>query len=349
MISLKKFTGQLLKNFLSSKNITSYNFKPIFVFQGSAFFIMLTIGNIRLDNPFILAPLAGYSDLPFRLLCKQFGAGLVVSEMISCHGLFYKQAKTFAMLASIPDERPISFQLFGSDPEIMAEATQILSDFTPDIIDINMGCPVKKVTKNGSGAALMSTPKLAEKLISVVVKNSKCPVTVKFRSGVSATSQTATEFARMAEANGASAVTVHGRSWAQGFNGLSDWNVIGLVKDAVSIPVIGNGDILQYSDGLDMMEKTNCDGVMIGRGALGNPWVFSPKGRPSELNEIVQATLQHLAYIEDHLPTDRMIGCIKNHIGRYFKGTKGSAAMRKLVYDSPDFKTLKTSLGALIK
>lgn len=310
---------------------------------------MLTIGNITLDNPFILAPLAGYTDLPFRLLCKQFGAGLVVSEMISCHGLFYKQPKTFAMLTSTPEEQPISFQLFGSDPEIMAEATKILSDLNPDIIDVNMGCPVKKVTKNGSGAALMGTPDLAQKLISVVVENSKCPVTVKFRSGINATSQTATEFAIMAEANGASAVTVHGRSWAQGFNGFADWDVIGLVKKAVSIPVIGNGDILQYSDGLAMMEKTNCDGVMIGRGALGNPWVFSPKGRPSELNEVVGVALQHLAYIEDHLPTDRMIGCIKNHIGRYFKGTKGSSALRKMVYDSPDFKTLKTSLTTLVK
>lgn len=308
---------------------------------------MLTIGNITLDNPFVLAPLAGYTDLPFRLLCKQFGAGLVVSEMISCHGLFYKQPKTFAMLASVPEEHPISFQLFGSDPEIMAEATKILSEFNPNIIDINMGCPVKKVTKNGSGAALMSTPNLAKELISVVVKNSNCPVTVKFRSGVNAASQTATEFAKMAEDCGASALTIHGRSWAQGFNGLADWNVIALVKDSVSIPVIGNGDILQYSDGLDMMEKTNCDGVMIGRGALGNPWVFSPKGRPSELNEIVATTLQHLAYIEDHLHTDRLIGCIKNHIGRYFKGTKGSSAMRKLVYDSPDFQTLKASLTNL--
>ncbi len=309
---------------------------------------MLTIGNIKLDNPFVLAPLAGYTDLPFRLLCKEFGAGLCVSEMISCHGLFYKQPKTLVMLESDETEKPVSFQLFGAEPEIMARATEILSAYNPDIIDINMGCPVRKVTKKGAGSAMMATPELAREVIHSVINNCDCPVTVKFRSGVKSTSITAVEFGQMAESAGVSAVTVHGRTWAQGFTGNADWTVIKSVKDALQIPVIGNGDILQYSDGLRMMEETGCDGVMIGRGALGNPWVFSQEGKPHSLVGVVEGVVLHLELMEKYLPVDRMFGVIRNHIGRYFKGLSGSSNMRKKVYESTDFFSLKSDMEALI-
>ncbi len=209
---------------------------------------MLSIGPVVLRSPLVLAPLAGYSDLPFRLLCRQFGAGLCVSEMISSHGLAYGQAKTLSMLASDTAERPVSFQLFGADPAIMAEAATILSSRNPDLIDINMGCPVKKVTKRGAGAALMANIALAEQLVRAVVDNCSCPVTVKIRSGPNPNAVCAPEFARMAETNGASAVAVHGRTWKLGFSGEADWQIIATVKKEVAIPVFGNGDVQNYAD-----------------------------------------------------------------------------------------------------
>ncbi len=302
---------------------------------------MLRIGKIETQTPFVLAPLAGYSDLAFRLLCRSYGAGLVVSEMISCHGLYYRQPKTIAMLASHPDERPVSFQLFGADPEYMAEAVEILTEYSPDLIDINMGCPVKKVTKRGAGAALMSEPFLAETITKRIVQKSPVPVTVKIRSGCNNDQINCVEFAKMIEASGASGITVHGRTWAQGFTGLADWSIIEQVKNNVSIPVIGNGDILCYEDGLEMMRRTGCDGVMIGRGALGNPWVFHKKGKPALLPEIIIGVRQHLKLMEAHLPVDRMLGVIKNHIGRYFKAIPGASAIRKNIYGCNCFSDLK--------
>lgn len=302
---------------------------------------MLRIGKIETKSPFVLAPLAGYTDLAFRLLCRSYGAGMVVSEMISCHGLCYRQPKTLAMLASHPDERPVSFQLFGADPEYMAKATEIVAEFSPDLIDINMGCPVKKVTKRGAGAALMSKPALAETIIKEIVKRSPVPVTVKIRSGCNNDLINCVEFAKMIEACGASGVIVHGRTWAQGFTGQADWSTIEDVKKSVSIPVIGNGDILSYDDGLKMMRRTGCDGVMIGRGALGNPWIFQKKGKPAILSEINIAVRQHLKLMEAHLPVDRMLGVVKNHIGRYFKAIPGASEMRKNIYDCNCFSDLK--------
>ncbi|MDP3694760.1 MAG: tRNA dihydrouridine synthase DusB, partial [Desulfocapsaceae bacterium] len=230
---------------------------------------MLQIADLTFVSPFILAPLAGYTDLPFRQLCREFGAGLVVSEMISCHGLAYRQANTLAMLASNPAERPVSFQLFGADPAIMGQAAAILSTFHPDLIDINMGCPVKKVTKRGAGAALMQDPPLARAIITSVIKNSRVPVTVKTRIGVDSQHISAVDFAKMAEDAGVAAVTIHGRTWAQGFTGTADWDIIAQVKQAVSCPIIGNGDIHSHAQGLEMMRQTGCDGIMIGRAALG--------------------------------------------------------------------------------
>lgn len=305
---------------------------------------MLRIAHLTLDSPFILAPLAGYTDLPFRRLCRAYGAGLVVSEMISCHGLVYQQSKTLAMLASHPAERPVAFQLFGADPTIMGEAAALLNGFRPDLIDINMGCPVKKVTKRGAGAALMQDPHLARQVLASVIRNSEVPVTVKTRIGVDSRHLNAVDFARMVEDAGAAALTVHGRTWAQGFTGSADWEMIARVKEAITLPVIGNGDILSHAQGVEMMRQTSCDGIMIGRGALGNPWVFTPAGRPGNLTDILPGVHRHLQLIEQHLPADHLPGSVKNHLGRYFKGLSDSAHHRKIIYDCHSIDELRQAL-----
>lgn len=309
---------------------------------------MLSIGPIPLRSPLILAPLAGYSDLPFRLLCRHFGAGLCVSEMISSHGLAYGQSKTISMLASCADERPVSFQLFGADPGIMAEAAAILSSREPDVIDINMGCPVRKVTKRGAGAALMSDIRLAEKIVRAVVDNCSCPVTVKMRSGPDSTAICALDFSLMAEANGAAAVAVHGRTWKQQYSGQADWRIVADVKQGVKIPVFGNGDVENYTGAMTRMHQSGCDGVLIGRAAIGNPWVFSEAGRPSSLAAVVKVVRHHLALIESHFEEpNHLLGSIKNHLGKYFKGFPGSAKARKEIYQQADFTALKSYLYQL--
>ncbi len=302
---------------------------------------MLKIADLTFDSPFILAPLAGYSDLPFRLLCKRHGAGYCVSEMISCHGVTYRQKKTSGMLVSIAEEQPVSFQLFGEDPDLMADAAEIVTTVSPDMIDINMGCPVKKVTKRGAGAALMSTPDLARQIIEKVISKISVPVTVKIRSGPNSNQINAVSFAQMAEQAGVAAITVHGRTWAQGFSGFADRNIIAQVKQSVSVPVIGNGDILSYSDGLNMLNDTGCDGVMVGRGALGNPWVFRKDGRPENPEAILQGAQQHLELIEQFLPVERVLGYIKNHISRYFRGSPGSSKMRQKIFSCRTVRELK--------
>ena len=305
---------------------------------------MLKIGPLSFDSSFVLAPLAGYTDLPFRLLCRRFGAGYCVSEMISCHGLVYRQENTLRMLDSIPEERPVSFQLFGADPDIMAEAAEIMASFAPDMIDINMGCPVKKVTKRGAGAALMTRPDVAGTIVKKIVARVSIPVTIKIRSGRDSGAVNAPQFARMLEDCGASAVTVHARTWAQGFSGYIEPQIIKRVKQAVSIPVIGNGDVLSCDQGREIIDRTGCDGIMIGRGALGNPWIFDSNGRPDNGREIVDGALQHLALIEKHLPAERLLGYIKNHMCRYVKGMPGSAALRKAIFAAPDLENVKRQM-----
>jgi nifR3 family TIM-barrel protein len=309
---------------------------------------MLSIGSLPLKGPLILAPLAGYSDLPFRLLCRHFGAALCVSEMISSHGLVYGQPKTISMLTSCAEERPISFQLFGADPGVMAEAAAILSSAEPDVIDINMGCPVRKVTKRGAGAALMTDIRLAEKIVRAVIENCSCPVTVKIRSGPDSTAVCALDFALMAEANGVSAVAVHGRTWKQQFSGQADWQIVADVKQRVRIPVFGNGDVEHYADAMGRMLQFGCDGVLIGRAAIGNPWVFSKTGRPGSLAPVVEVVRQHLALIESHFEEpNRRLGSIKNHLGKYFKGFPGGAKARKEIYRQTDFSALASYLHGI--
>ena len=305
---------------------------------------MLRIGPLAFDSPFVLAPLAGYTDLPFRLLCRGFGAGYCVSEMISCHGLVYRQANTLKMLASIAEEKPVAFQLFGADPEVMAEAAEILASYNPDMLDINMGCPVRKVTRKGAGAALMTDLHLARSILTKIVARVSLPVTVKIRSGKDSHAINAPAFAKMLEDAGASAITVHARTWSQGFSGTIDKDIIRQVKQAVSIPVIGNGDVHSRADGRQMMQETKCDGVMIGRGALGNPWVFQESERPGEVREIMAVAGNHLALIERFLPAERILGYIKNHMCRYFKGLPGSSMLRQKILAASDLSVLKLQL-----
>jgi nifR3 family TIM-barrel protein len=305
---------------------------------------MLHIGSLRFSSPLVLAPLAGYSDLPFRLLCRRFGAGFAVSEMISCHGLSYRQPATERMLQSVNEERPVSFQLFGAEPAVMADAAEIIANRSPEMIDLNMGCPVKKVTKRGAGAALMTTPRLAEAIISGIVARVKVPVTVKFRSGPDRGNINAVEFARMAEAAGAAALTVHARTWAQGFSGSADPEVIAAVKAAVKIPVIGNGDIDSMAKARQLMAETGCDGVMIGRAAIGNPWVFQDASRPNNTAAIAEVAEHHLRLIEQFLPADRLLGSIKNQLSRYFKGLPGSSELRQQLFVAPSLPALKRLL-----
>jgi nifR3 family TIM-barrel protein len=289
----------------------------------------------------MLAPLAGYSDLAFRILCREFGAGLCFSEMISSHGLVFRKPKTMDMIRTAPEERPIGIQLFGAVPEIMGEAAAILNNEPIDLIDINMGCPVKKVIKKGAGAALMKNHKLAAAIIKKVIKNTSLPVTVKIRSGWDHNSINAPEFAKMAEDHGIATISVHGRTWSQGFGGVADWQIVSQVKNAVTIPVIGNGDITSYTEATDKLQGIGCDGIMIGRAALGNPWVFSEKGRPASMALRMKGLQRYLQLIEQHSNPEKILAKIKNHAGRYLKGIPGGAAIRKKIYDVKSFQELK--------
>jgi tRNA-dihydrouridine synthase B len=301
------------------------------------------IGQVQLANPFILAPLAGYTDLPFRLVCREAGAALTVSEMISCHGLNYGQEQTLSMLKSLPEERPWAVQLFGAEPESMGRAAATVAAMDVDIIDINMGCPVPKVVKKGAGSALMKLENLtvAEEIIRAVVRNAaKKPVTVKFRSGWDEKTIIAVDFARMCQAAGVAALTIHARTRSQQFGGKADRQIIAAVKEAVAIPVIGNGDISSYDDGLAMMAETNCDAVMIGRAALGNPWIFQTSGPPETLAGRLPVILRYIELAIQHLETARLLFRIKHHICRFLHGLPGAAKLRQEVVACADLQAV---------
>ena len=234
----------------------------------------LQIGNVVLDNNVILAPMAGVSDLPFRLLCRQMGAGLVCMEMVSAKAILYNNKNTDSLMEIHPEELPVSLQLFGSDPDIISEQAKRIEERPFAILDINMGCPVPKVVNNGEGSALLKNPKLVEEILSKLVKAVNKPVTVKIRRGFDENSINAVEIARIAESCGVAAVAVHGRTREQYYSGKADWDIIAAVKDAVKIPVIGNGDVDSPQAAEAILKHTGCDGVMIGRAAQGNPWIF---------------------------------------------------------------------------
>jgi len=293
-----------------------------------------------LQDKVLLAPLAGISNLPFRLTARLFGCDLCYSEMISANGLIRESIKTIEYLKTTPADRPLGIQLFGADPAVMSEAAKIVAEHHPDLIDINMGCPVRKVVKTGSGAMLLKNPVLAGRIIEAVVRAVCVPVTVKIRSGWSPSSVNATEMARIAEDSGAAGIIVHGRTADQGFAGHADWDMIARVKNAVRIPVVGNGDIRRPEDALSMRRETGCDAVMVGRGALGNPWLFSGirqaflgisgTDRPSlaERHEVIK---KHWALEEEIYGSRIATRTFRKHLLWYTKGLSGSGRFRETV------------------
>lgn len=304
---------------------------------GADMFGDLVIGDVRLDGNLILAPMAGVTDLPFRIICKEHGAALVYTEMISAKGIYYNNRNTGKLWEIDESERPVSLQLFGSEPELMADMAAKIEDRNFDIFDINMGCPVPKIVGNGEGSALMKKPRLASEIISSVVKAVRKPVTVKFRKGFAADDNTAVEFAKMVEQAGASAVAVHGRTREQYYSGSADWDVIRDVKKAVSIPVIGNGDLFEPEDVKRMYEATGADGFMIARGARGNPWLFSrtkeyfetgeiPPGPGAE--EVFGMILRHARMNIEFKGEYTGIREMRKHAAWYTHGMKNSAVFR---------------------
>lgn len=297
----------------------------------------MNIGNIELSAPLALAPMAGITDLPFRLICRRLGCGMTVSEMVSAKGLLYKNVKTTEMLRIDDGERPTAIQLFGSVPAELAEAARMVETSGADMIDFNMGCPVPKIVNNGEGSALMKNPQLAHDILAAMVKAVKIPVTVKFRAGWDDNNRNAVEIARAVEAAGVSAVAVHGRTRQQFYEGKADWSIIADVKQAVKVPVFGNGDIFTVADGLRMLEQTGCDGLMIGRGADGNPWLFTalaaalrgePLPQPPSLKERLAQAAEHLEMLIAYKNEVVAVKEMRRHISAYLKGMPHAAEFR---------------------
>lgn len=313
----------------------------------------LKIGNVNIENNIFLAPMAGVTDMAFRSICKEFGVGMMYTEMASSKAIHYGSEKTEEIYEILDEERPIGIQIFGHEPEIMAETASKLSEVA-DIIDINMGCPAPKIVKNGEGSALMKDLKLAENIIKSVVKVSKVPVTVKFRKGWDDKSVNAVELAKIAENSGASLITIHGRTREQMYSGVVDFEIIKKVKDAVNIPVVGNGDIFDGESAKKMFDETGCDGIMIARGAQGNPWIFKEiisylnEGKLLEkpdVNEKILLILRHLELAVRYKGEYVAVREMRKHISWYLKGVTGAAKIKEMINQEKELEKVKEILN----
>ena len=297
----------------------------------------MKIGNLNLDNRVFLSPMAGVTDLPFRLICKEQDCGMLYTEMVNAKALCYDDQNTKKMLKIEEEEHPVAIQIFGSDPEYMGGAAKILNSYPNEILDINMGCPAPKVVKNGDGSALLKNPELAAKVLKAVAGNSEKPVTLKIRKGWDDTCINAVEIAKIAEDCGISAIAIHGRTREQYYSGKADWDIIRQVKENVSIPVIGNGDVFEVEDAINMLNQTNCDAIMIGRGAQGNPWIFKRINHYMQTGEILpEPTLEekintakkHLKLAVEEHGEYVAVREMRKHIAWYLKGLRNSARVR---------------------
>lgn len=309
----------------------------------------MKIGNVTIDNPVMLAPMAGVTDLSFRMLCKEQGCGYMVSEMVSAKAVLYNNKNTDVLLKTKPEEGPVALQLFGSDPDIMAEMAKKLQDKGFVAFDINMGCPVPKIVNNHEGSALMKNPILAGKIVEKMAAAVHCPVTVKFRKGFDENNVNAVEFAHVMEESGAAAITVHARTREQFYSGNADWSIIKAVKERVKIPVFGNGDIFSGQDAVRMMEETGCDGIGVARGAKGNPWIFREinaaiagkeiPARPS-MDEIKQTIKRQAQIMAEYKPEYIVVREMRKHVSWYTTGLRNCSSLRAEVNTTESLEEL---------
>ena len=318
----------------------------------------MKIGNVQLDNEVFLSPMAGVTDLPFRTICKEKGCGMLYTEMINAKALCYDDENTKKMLNLEDDGHPVAVQIFGSDPEYMGKAASIMNQYTNDILDINMGCPAPKVIKNGDGSALMRNPKLAAEVLTAVVKNSEKPVTLKIRKGWDDNSVNALEIAKIAEECGISALAIHGRTREQFYSGKADWDIIAEIKQSINIPVIGNGDVFDVQDAVNMLEKTKCDAIMIVRGSQGNPWIFNRINHYMKTGEVlpeptleekISTAIKHMNLAVAEHGEYVAVREMRKHIGWYLKGLKNSAKYRDQINKITDYKEVISMLEEYVQ